>query len=106
MESNMTFLCEMWKFSAEEYMQFLERNGIKCLAVQIIFKNRTAVFADEDKYLELSFGNSKFNEAEKQIIKLLERSEKLVDKFMELAARAENNSLNTEEDLTEYDREE
>ena len=91
---------------SEEYMQFLERNGIKCLGVHIIFRNRIAVFADEDKYLELSFGDPKFNEAEKQIIKLLERSEKLVDKFMEIAARAENEGLNAEQDLSEYDEEE
>lgn len=102
----MTFLCDMWRFSAEEYMQFLGRNGIKCLGVYIVFRNRIVIFVDEEKYLDLSLNDKNFIETEKQIIKLLERSEKMVDKFMELAARAEHKEENFEETLQQYEDEE
>ena len=106
----MTFLCDMWRFSAEEYMEFLGRNGIKCLGIHIIYRNRTAIFVDEAKYLELALNDKNFINAEKQIIKLLERSEKLVDKFMELASKSQTNEddleENLEEKLQQYDEEE
>lgn len=93
----MQFLCEMWKFSAEEYMTFLNRNGIKCFSIQIIYRNRVLIYADEERYLHLSINDRKFDEDEKQILKLLERSEALVDKFIELAAKIEANHEHSEE---------
>jgi len=83
----MQFLCEMWKLSAEEYMAFLVRNGIKCFGVHVIYRNKVAIYADEEQYLNLSINSSKFNEDEKQIIKLLERSEALVEKLIDAFTR-------------------
>lgn len=104
MESNMTFLCDMWRISAEEYMAFLTRYDIKCLGIHIIFRDRTVIFVDEDKYLELSLNDKKFIEAEKQIIKLLERSEKLISKFTELATmKFGNEEIPKNEPEQEYD---
>lgn len=103
MEDNMTFLCDMWRFSAEEYMQFLERNEIKCLGVYIILRNRIAIFVDEAKYLDLALNDKKFIQAEKQLIKLLEREEKLVDKYMEFAARIERSGENIENEAMQND---
>lgn len=100
----MTFLCDMWRISAEEYMAFLERYGIKCLGIHIIFRDKTVIFADEEKYLDLSLNNKKFDEAEKQIIKLLERSEKLISKFTELATKKFGGEERVDDELEqEYD---
>ena len=97
----MTFLCDMWKISAEEYMEFLARYGIKCLGIYIVVKDRTAIFVDEAKYLELSLNDKSFSEAEKQIIKLLERSEKLVSKFIEIAIKNQSKKETANEKLEE-----
>lgn len=102
----MEFLCDMWKFSAEEYMAFLERNGIKCFGVHVIYRNSIMIYADEEQYLELSLNNKKFMQDEKQIIKLLERNEKLVNKFIELASKIESNLDASEESYDTYDEQE
>ncbi len=102
----MTFLCDMWKISAEEYMAFLTRHGIKCLGIHIIFRDRTVIFVDESKYLDISLNDKKFSEAEKQIIKLLERSEKLVDKFTELAVKTQSKEEKTDDEFEDQFQEE
>lgn len=114
----MTFLCDMWRISAEEYMAFLARYEIKCLGIHIIFRDRTVIFVDEAKYLYLSLNDKKFSETEKQVIKLLERSEKLVSKFTELAVKTQNKEEKLddkfedefqeefEESMQQYDEEE
>lgn len=110
----MTFLCDMWRISAEEYMMFLERNGIKCLGIHVIFRDRTVIFVDEAQYLNLSLNDNKFIQTEKQIVKLLERSEKLIGKFTELASRTKSTEETLEnkfeeefeERLQQYDEEE
>ena len=86
-------------------MRFLELNGIKCLGIYVIIRNRTAIFVDEAKYLGLALNDKKFIEAEKQTIKLLERSEKLVNKLMELTMGKEEKEESTEENLEQYDEE-
>ena len=48
-----------------------------------------------------ALNDKNFINAEKQIIKLLERSEKLVDKFMELASKSQTNEDSLEENLEE-----
>ena len=102
----MTFLCDMWRISAEEYMAFLKRYDVKCLGIHIIFRDRTAIFADEERYLDLSLNDKNFIEAEKQIIKLLERSEKLLAKFTELASRNSSKQDELEESFQQYDEDE
>ena len=106
MESNMTFLCDMWRFSAEEYMQFLGRNGIQYIGVYIIFRNRIAIFVDEAKYLELSLNDQKFIQAEKQLIKLLEREEKLVDTYINFLSKMNERQGNMDSSSQQHDEHE
>jgi len=100
----MEFLCDMWRFSAEEYMAFLSRRGIENFGVYITFRNRIAIYADEDKYLDVSINDQIFNQDEKQLIKLLERAEVLVDKFMEFMAKF--NAENIEDKSLDFDEDE
>lgn len=106
MEGKMEFLCDMWKYSAEEYLLFLERNGIKCFGVSFIYSNKVIVYADEEEYLYKSFNDVKFMQDEKQLIKLLERNETLVNKLMEVLAKMESTKDNTDEISQQFDEDE
>lgn len=101
----MTFLCDMWRFSAEEYLSFLGRKGIKCLGIHITYRNRMSIFVDEAHYLDLALNDNQFIEDEKQILKLIERCEVLVNKFMELAAKNPHVEEQLDDQLEQYDEE-
>ena len=101
MMDNMEFLCEMWKISAEEYMEFLARYNINCIGVHIVFRDQMVIFVDEAKYLHLSLNDKNFSQAEKQIIKLLERSEKLLGKFTEITNKFQTREERMDEEFEE-----
>ena len=96
MEKNMELLCRMWKFSAMEYMQFLKRYDIECFALGVAFGENLAIYADEEKYLQFSIQDNKFNENEKQLINLLELLEEII----------EQSAMLEEGDLENYDEDE
>ena len=93
MESNMVFLCEMWKFAANEYMEFLNRYGIENFSVGILFRDTVDIYVNQDKYLQISVNDSNFTANEKHIINLLELIERMVDQ----SAKIETNNEQIDE---------
>ncbi len=67
-------ICEKWAPVAQEYAKFLNRYGLQTVCIisgKTFMGALIKVFADEDKYLELSMNNKQFNLEEKQISELL-----------------------------------
>lgn len=81
MANRMELVSRMWKFSAWEYMEFLKRHGIECFGLSIAYGANVAVYADEDKYLELSLNDELFNKNEKQLVNLLKLLENAIQEY-------------------------
>jgi len=76
LKSNNKFelICEKWAPVAQEYAKFLNRYGLQTICIvsgKTYMGQLIKVFADEERYLELSLNNLQFNLEEKQINELL-----------------------------------
>lgn len=74
MKNNFVLICERWHPLAGEYVKFLNRNGLDTIMVLENHKGvySAKVYADEEKYLKLSFNDTRFAAEEKHIDELIE----------------------------------
>lgn len=84
MPNNMEVICRLKRFSAMEYIKFLKFYDVECFGFGIVHGENMAVYANEDKYLEVSFTNPTFNSCEKQLISTLELVEDLAIELRKL----------------------
>lgn len=103
MDNGMELLCRMWKFSAIEYMEFLERHGINCFGISVLFGENVAIYANEEKYLQISVEDEKFNRNEKQLLDLLELMEKMVQESVTLSKDSDDKVLDEKQLVDEDD---
>ena len=108
--SKFELICEKWAPIANEYAKFLNRYGMQTIC--IISKTTCMgpimkVFADEDKYLELSMNNKHFVLEENQINELLKAIETLsIAVFYSDECEEKNNIENESEYEIDYHEEE
>lgn len=73
-DNKFELICEKWAPVAQEYAKFLNRYGMQTVCIvsgKTYMGQLIKVFADEERYLELSLNNLQFNLEEKQINELL-----------------------------------
>lgn len=98
---NMQLVCEKWAPIAQEYAKFLNRYSMQTVCVisgETFLGYTMKVFADEEKYLDLSFNNKQFCLEEKQINELLG----VIENLSVAAFYEKEDELSSQDEPTEF----